>query len=382
MADTIYDYNASAETMRDEINFIEINAEEIVNRLIERFEEYSGEVLYPGDERRMFLQGFAYVLADVENHINETGRGNLLRYAEGLQLDEIGELYGNKRMMGNYATTTIEVTISQAQSTDLVLPQGTKVTPDGIHFFAFDEALIFPANDVVIARTVSATATETGDAHNGFIAGQIDKLVEKNEYVQKVKNTTTTSGGTDVESDEDYKERLRLAPFSFSVAGPAESYRYIAMSVSTDIEDVYVYSPTAGVVQIVITKTGGEIPDADDPILTQVLEACSDKNVRPLTDNVQVVPATAVDINVEVQYYIPNNDTSVIDSVTRSVNDYITWQTSKIGRDINPDYLNKLMVEAGAARVVINKPEYQALEKNQIAQIARTSITYAGSINM
>lgn len=368
--------------MIEEINFVETNAEEITNRLIGRFEEYTGETLFPGDERRMFLQGFAYVLADTEIHINETGRGNLLRYASGAQLDALGELYGNARLEGEFASVEMQINISQAQAMDIVIPQGTRVTPDGTHFFALDEDVTFEANIVELSKIVSATAVETGEDYNGFLIGQINKLVESNEYVSSVKNTIPSFGGAEPEGDENYRERLRVAPFSFSVAGPSNAYKSIAMSASGDIGDVYVHSPSAGVVEIVVVKEGGIIPESNDELLADILEACNADDVRPLTDKVQVVPATAVEVNINVQYYVPNNDVSVMMSVMNAVNDYIDWQTAKIGRDINPDYLNKLMIEAGAARVVITEPVYRALEENQIAQIGTQAVTYAGSINM
>lgn len=376
------DYISMADTTAEEINFIETDAEEMMNRLVEWFEEYTGEVLYPGDERRMFIQGFGYPLTNTEIHINETGRGNLLRYATASQLDAIGDLFRNKRLEGSFARTTLEFQISKAQTVDIVIPHGTRVTPDGTHYFATVEDLIFPANDSTLIRSVGATAVEVGEAFNDFLPGQVNKLVESNEYVQGVRNVTATNGGTEKETDEDYRNRLRLSPFSFAVAGPSNAYRSIAMSVSTEIEDVYVHSPSAGVVEILFTKTGGVIPADSDPLIEGILAACNDETVRPLTDYVQVKPATAVNTDVDIQYYVPNGDTSVMAAVIEAVEEYKTWQTSKIGRDINPDYLNKLLLDAGAARVVILSPVYTKLEGNQIAQIIETRASYGGSISM
>ena len=377
------DYITNEESnITEEINFVEVDASEINSRLIERFEEYTGEVLYPGDERREFLQGFSYELAVILNYINETGRGNLLRYAESLELDALGDLYGNQRLNGDKATTTLEIKISKAQSTDILIPQGTRVSPDGEHFFETDAAVIFLANTDELTRTVTATAVEAGEEYNEFLAGQINKLVESNEYVEYVKNVDTSSGGTDAETDDEYRDRLRISPFNFAVAGPAEAYRSIAMGVSGEIEDVYVHSPSAGVVEIVVIKAGGEIPTVDDTLLIDILNACSDKTVRPLTDFVQVVPATAVETSINVEYYVANNDMSVIPAIMTAIEEYKAWQTSKIGRDINPDELNNRLRAAGAGRVVITSPEYKALEKYEIAKITEIKATYAGSINM
>lgn len=366
----------------DEINFVETDAEVIAGDLISRFEEYLGETLYAGDERRIFLQGIAYVIADQLIHINETGRSNMLRYAKDNELDELGELYNNERMKATYATTILKFRISQAQSVDIVIPKGTRVTPDGKVFFATDDVLVFPANTTELEQEISATATESGADHNDFGIGSINKIVDTIAYVAGVSNTTTSDGGNDKESDDDYRERMRLAPFTFSIAGAANAYKAIALSATSEVGDVSVYSPSAGVVEIAVTKDGGEIPESDDAILTTILEACSADDVRPLTDNVRVVPASAVDVNINVTYYISNNDTSKKEAIESAVEEYRTWQTETLGRDINPDKLNSLMFGAGAARVTVTEPVYQALEKNQIARFGTVTVTYGGSVSM
>lgn len=365
-----------------EINFIEVDSEKILNRLIERFEFYLGTSLHAGDERRIFLQGIAYVLADMANHINETGRGNLSKYATGDEIDAIAQLFANSRLPAEYSKVEIQFTLSSGVNQEVVVPAGTRVTPDGIYLFATDTDIIFPAGTTELTQTVEATAVNAGAKYNGFIAGQINRIVDENPYIKSVVNTTTSAGGTDVESDEEFKERLQISPFSFAVAGPSNSYRSTALGVSNIIGDVCVYSPTAGVVEIAVLLDGGEIPEADDEIMTEILEACSARTVRPLTDFVRVVPAESVSADLKVNYFVANNDTTVIPAIVEAIEEYKRWQTAKIGRDINPDYLRKLLMEAGAAKVDVVSPVYTELEENQVAKIVNTSFTYSGSITM
>ena len=366
----------------DEIEFVETNSEIIAADLISDFEEHLGETLYAGDERRLFLQGIAYVLADQLVHINETGRGNLLRYAINNQLDGLGDLYQNPRLEAKYSSTVIAFTLSTIPSSNITIAKGTRVTPDGKIFFATDEALIFNKGETQLTKTVTATATESGADHNDFEIGQINKLVDSNQYIASVSNTVISSGGADIESDEEYRERLRLSPFSLSVAGPANAYKAIALSASADIEDVAVYSPSAGVVEIAVVKEGGEIPSEGDELLTQILEACRDKDRRPLTDFVRVIPAVGVDMNINVTYYVSNNDTSKKEAIQNAVAEYEAWQVEKIGRAISPDKLNSLMYSAGAARVVITSPAFRELNENEIAKIGTVTVTYGGSITV
>lgn len=366
----------------DELNFVETDAEVINADLVSKFEEYLGETLAKGDERRLFLQGFAYVLADQLNHINETGRSNLLRYAVGNELDALGDLFHNERLEAKCATVTLRFSLSESQSRSVIVPKGTRVTPDGSIFFATDREIVFSANTTEYTQEVTATATEAGSSHNDYTLGSINILVDTVAYIACVENITVSGGGSDIESDDEYRDRLRESPFSFSVAGPANAYRAIAMAVSGDIADISVYSPSAGVVEIAVVKDGGEIPTTDDELLSMILNACSDKDVRPLTDKVQVVPATGIDINVAVTYYVANGDTSVIGAIEEAASKYTAWQTEKIGRHISPDKLTVLLYGAGAARVVITEPTYQALAENEIAQIGTVTLTYGGSITI
>lgn len=366
----------------DEVNFVETDAEAMTSELISRFEEYLGTTLYAGDERRIFLQGIAYVLTDQLVRINETGKENLLRYAYGSELDALGEFYQNKRIGAKSAGTTIAFTMSTIPTVNITIPAGTRVTPNGKVFFATDDELRFYKGDVELTKTVTATATVSGADHNDFDVGQINKLVDSNPYVASVSNTTMSSGGSDVESDAEYRERLRISPFAFSVAGPAKAYEAIAMSASAEVGGVAVYSPSAGVVEIAVVKNGGEIPDASDRILSDVRNACSDKDCRPLTDKVQVVPASGVNIDIDVTYYIAGNDTSKKDAIENAAEEYAAWQSEKIGRDIIPDKLTELMREAGAARVAVTSPTYRAMATNEIAKIGTVKVTYGGSVNV
>lgn len=368
--------------LEDEIDFVEVDSESILNRLIERFEFYLGETLHPGDERRMFLQGIAYVLADEANHINETGRGNLIKYATGNEIDAIAQLYSNTRLPAEYAKVDIQFTVSGDAGTEVVVPAGTRVTPDGIYLFATNEEIVFEEGTETLVQVVEATAVNVGADYNGFIPGQINRIVDGNPYIKSVTNISESAGGADVETDDEFKERLQISPFAFAVAGPAEAYRSIALGVSNAVGDVNVYSPSAGIVEIAVILNAGDIPEPDDELLVKIQEACSDRTVRPLTDYVQVVPAETVKTVVNASFRVANNDTTVIPAIMEALEDYKAWQTEKIGRSINPDYLRKLLMDAGAAKVDITAPVYTELAENQVASFANTALTYAGSITV
>ena len=49
-----------------------------------------------------------------------------------------------------------------------------------------------------------------------------------------------------------------------------------------------------------------------------------------------------------------------------------------MGKAINPDYLKKLFLNAGADRVDIISPVYTAIDGDQVAKVGTKNITYGG----
>lgn len=360
--------------------FVDIDPGTIVPQLVQDFEDYLGVVLSAGDQRREFLQGFGYALTTALQTIEATGEKELLETSFGQYLDKLGALVGVERRPAAAATCTVQFTLSNAQPQAVTVPQGTRVTPDGTLFFATTETLVIASGQT--SGTVLCEATEPGAQYNGYLPGQISQLVDGVSYVATVSNTTESGGGADIEDDDSYRERIRMAPLAFSTAGPSGAYEYFAMSADPSVGDVYVVRLQPGTVGIYVVKTGGVIPESNDPVLAAVLAACDDKTRRPLTDNVQVLPAVASNTTISGQYWIDPADqaraASIQTAVAQAVEDYKSWQTEQIGRAINPDELRKRMLNAGASRITLTAPEYTALEENQVAQFTATNVTYQG----
>jgi len=126
---------------------------------------------------------------------------------------------------------------------------------------------------------------------------------------------------------------------------------------------------------------GGELPD--DGILSDVLTACSENDVRPLTDMVIVSAPDVENYDIELTYYMSKADTSaVIDNIEGdggAIDQYIYWQDSNLDQDINPDKLRSLILSpvdaegnsvAGASRVDIVKPVYAELPRTTVAKFS------------
>lgn len=163
---------------------------------------------------------------------------------------------------------------------------------------------------------------------------------------------------------------------SFSTAGPINAYIYHAKSVSAAIADVAATSPEPGIVDIRILLQNGEQPN--QAMLEEIEAALNASDVRPLTDVVTVSMPEEDMFELDVSFFIGRNEqvsTSIIEQdIKAAVEDYIRWQTGKMGKDINPSYLIQLMMATGVKRVEIRKPIFQVVEDTHVARINRNTI--------
>ena len=357
-----------------DINFANKAPEEIENAIISQYEQLSGRTLARGDPVRLFLETIILVIIHQRALIDNAAKMNLLAYATGDFLDHLGALLGVTRLEASSAYTTLEFTLSEAQDAAVLIPVGTRATTDGTLLFATTEASEIEAGNT--CATVTARCTTAGEIGNGFIAGQIKKLVDPFVYEMSVRNITASYGGADIENDENFRERIQLAPESFSVAGPKGAYEYYARSAHSDIIDVAVIGPAEseavppGNVYLYPLMTGGVLPSQE--ILDAVFETCNAKDTRPDTDYLHVKTPEVVNYNISVIYWIDRKRATqaaqIQTAVKNALDDFVLWQKSKLGRDINPSELNYRLIAAGAKRTLITEPVFKALEAWEVAQ--------------
>jgi phage-related baseplate assembly protein len=332
------------------------------------------KTLAPGDPVRLHLLTVCHWLSQQRVIIDFTGKMNLLKYAQEDYLDNLGALYGERasRLQAAPAITTLQFTLVAALAFNAVIPQGTMCqAPNGVVFATTADGLI-PSGAVSV--DVPAEAQVTGVIGNGFAAGQINSIINWNQpYALTVSNTVVTAGGSDKETDEQYRYRVWLAIESFSTCGPHDAYEFWALSADPSIIQCVVYSAPeiAGEVWLYPLLDGGQLPT--QPILDKVLATCSADTRRPLTDYVSAFIPTVVTYTLNMDYYILTDNSVLTDTiqadVNQAVNDWILWQRSYVSRDLNCDELRKRCLEAGAKRIVVHSPspDFQPMDYNVLA---------------
>lgn len=361
-----------------EVNFVEADTNTIKAEIIAGYERAAGRSLAHGDPVRLFLESVASVIAHQHVLINDTGKMNLLAYARGDYLDHIGLLVGTYRMPAAAATAQFRVTLSAVRPDAVMIPKGTRISAAENVFFSLDQDVVVAAGATEII--VHGTCTEKGAVGNGYAPGEIKTIVDPIPYVQTMINTTRSEGGVDIERDDAFRMRIQEAPEHFSVAGPSAAYEYFAKSASALIIDVAVTSPSPGEVNVYPLLVDGGLPG--DEMLREVDRVVNASDVRPLTDKVKVLAPTEEPYDLELTYYIDEVDStreiSTKAAVEQAIGDFVTWQRSKIGRDINPTELQYRIRAAGAKRVAVTSPQFVAVGETSIGVIRGKQITYGG----
>jgi phage-related baseplate assembly protein len=366
------------------------------------------------DPERLMQLTEATILAQVNQNIDYAGKGSLLFFADENTVEHIGYLYGErgKRLDASYALTTIRYTLSIERSVKTVIPMGSRVTADNKIFFATMAALEIPEGE--LTGEIEAKCMTVGIDGDGFGIGTIKNMVDHIPFVLSVENITVSSGGEEKEVLDAYKERLRILPESFSVAGPDGAYEFWARTASPGIVDAKVWMPELdllsfagflsewgitdtvgfynalgnyyresgtgpGNVDVTVLMKDGELPS--DEVLQQVYETLNDRSRRPLTDFVHVIKPTPIEFNVDIKFWIDiekaTEATSIIEAVNKAVDQYIAWQKSSLGLDILPDMLHKLVMDCGVKRMEIIEPEFTVLQPKEVAQFGgNKSIVY------
>ena len=380
--------NARGRTFPD-INFVDMDTERLTNAMIAAYEMFTSRTLHPADPVRVFILWIADIIMQERVIIDASAKQNVPRFAEGEYLDSLAELFRDtERLQPTPARTTFRFHISAPRPSAHTIPRGTRVSVDGNITFATEETVNIPRGELYgDARAVCITTephpvtgepVTIGARGNGFIPGEITQIVDVFPFYERVENITTSEGGTDVETDPQFYERLRDSMESFSTAGSIGAYIYWVKTASQLITDVKPTTPEPGVVDIRVLLADGEYPDEE--MIGKINRSLDGK--VPLTDKYSIAAPDTRPFGVDITYYIPrgraDSTASIRAAAERAVDEYICWQTERMGRDINPDELTMLMRKAGVKRIDRRSPAFEVIEENEVAALVKRNVLFGG----
>lgn len=177
------------------------------------------------------------------------------------------------------------------------------------------------------------------------------------------------------ESDSDFRYRIQLSLEGLSTAGPEGAYIFHSLSADGQVLDASAISPTPGEVLItVLSRQGSGVPDAT--LLATVLAKLSDESVRPLTDYVQVQPATIAQYQVTATlYFYAGPDREVVMANARAALEAYTAGQHRLGLDVTLSGIYAALHQPGVQRVDLASPTANLV-------VNRQSASYCTAINL
>ena len=368
---------------RENVKIVDDNPETVLAELIADYETRTSKTLQPAHIERLLINSFAYRETLTRQQINEAYRQQHVRFATGLMLDLCGDDVNTPRLEASAARCTIRFAATEFTS-EVNIPVGTLVAVGETVFATTEQGQLTASNPQM---DLQAACTAIGTKGNGWSIGQINTLQTTLTGAAKIsaQNITIPTGGAETESDDAYRERVLLAPESFSVAGSVGAYEYWVRAVSPAICDVHVANAKdsngesiGGTVAItVLTKTG--LPN--DELLAQVRTELSSEKKRPLCDTVIVNAPKTVDytLNAELVLYTGANALAVKTAAEQAWASYENARREKLGGDIVPLDIQKVLQVAGVYNVVLTAPTLTIVQPNQWTRCTSVRINIAST---
>lgn len=219
-----------------------------------------------------------------------------------------------------------------------------------IEVYAYREMLVRQRINDAAKSVMLAYATDADLDNIGANVG-LSRLVVQAEDLTTVPPTPLI-----LESNEDFRARIQLAPEGYTTAGSEGSYIFHSMNADGQVKDVQPVSPEPGeVVVYVLSRTGDGT--ANEALLDKVRAALNPSTVRPMTDHVTVLSASIVDYDVDAELSIydgPDPEVVIANSINR-MKAYAEEQ-QKIGYDVTLSGIYAALHSAGVQKVTLKGP--------------------------
>jgi phage-related baseplate assembly protein len=391
-----------------------------------KYTELTGKELFPAQPESLLTNWAAYLKTVTDTLIQYTGEQCLVNFANGVNLDRLGDFWDAPRLEAQKSITTLEFTLTAVQGTDYIVPMGTLVsTGDRLFLFGTTDNLIIP--DGELSGTVTAECTIAGEEANGYAIGQINSLFDLLSDIANVTNLTVSNSGSGIESDDRYRERLLIAPNKINTAGSRDAYRFFTLSSDPTISSVAVVSPgetqrlqraievsnevTLKLIDVlgnlgvdtdlfdfddifpvirpniyfprfyveIFILANGALPSVE--LIEKVQLFLDNNSIRPLTDEVRVLAPVQVEQNIEVEIIasVSANIADLTIQLNTILANYVTEITTSLGVDIVPSQIVQRLQIGGVYEVNVLQPSLAVVVKtNEVAVIPDFSLDIVG----
>lgn len=236
-------------------------------------------------------------------------------------LDERINEFGPKRKLGENATGEVYF----EGTTGATIENGTKIEYAGLIYTVIKDVTLVSDNE---QNTSPVQATDIGLKYN-LNANTEFNLVEANSNITKIYNRVPFKGGTERESDEDFRERFDIYMTDKATSGNEADYEQWARSID-GVKDAKATGLWNGPSTVKVVIFGEGNTAVDEEVLKNCREYIMSK--KPVGAKPTVITPTAMNINITATLTLAAN--SILENVKSdfliALNEYFKEAGTKI----------------------------------------------------
>lgn len=341
--------------------------DQIVSELVAVYQiRVPGYVPNESDDTMPMIEAFTYREMLLRNHFNAQIAGSFWQTATGADLDFIAAFFDVIRLIGAKPTATARFTLSTVLAYDYILDAGLEIVNSDGSISLLLAAVTIPIGSVEANGIVELQAyVSSSDA-------TISAPLNPKPYLSKVESVTAYAGGSDQESDEAVRGRIALSFEDQTTAGSANSYKLHALKSDARIDDINVFSSTAGTVDVIVHSLSG----VDATMLSRVDSATSGDTVRPLTDTVLIRAASVINYSVNAVLKISESSDSTATLNEAKVRLEQRLNAVKIGDSVTIGSIISALSVDGVLDVTLNAPTATvAVTREEVAVVTTMEVS-------
>ena len=356
--------------------FVRKDYTDILEDLKEAAKSYFGDDIDLSDTSPLYkiLQITASEISQLWAELERAYYSGFFSTASGAALDQLASLFNVIRSPATYASGTVRFSRTTPAPFEITISEGTRVStdPDSSNYQVYQtvSAATIPVGGMFV--DVVARAVNPGSAGN-VAANSINTFVDYVAGVNSVTNITPMSGGSDEESDEDFRWRLRNALY----AGGAATLNAIT-SALLNITGVTKVNVVEDTVNHTITAY---VLGGSDSLISSTLESYRPAGITAIWSRptYKTIDITA-DIDIETGYAFA----TVSGSIYSALQSY--FNRLNIGEDIEfADIIDVIMVDGvddvnslsitDGSTTITNVGETLAMDDSELAILGTVVIT-------
>lgn len=215
---------------------------------------YPNYIQLESDVFSVVLEAFAYMLVHQDQKRVNSIKALLLEYAQGLDLDNLCQVYNIERLEGAYPYAEYTFSLSAPLKSDVIIPRFLELGDDsGEHRAYLRENLLIKAGETSVVGIVEYSHKQP------YAEVKCENVLTSLVFSLSAKANGIFENGGEIESDESFRARAILSLHSHTSAGSNKSYQYHAKSADSRIDDVAVFTEptTPGIVDVYLKSEGG-----------------------------------------------------------------------------------------------------------------------------